>query len=437
MFWAKYACFRTQAIPFFQELVRNQHLSLDELQHVNWSKRQKILAYAYEHSPFYRTKYLGAGLHPGDIKRPEDFERVPCLTREELRTSGDQILIPDAKSGFLTTATTGGSTGVPVRVVFDKRVPTEAIGWRMMNWWGIEPYMDGAFVWRMLRTTHLGQLLNCALWWPTAKLRMDATSMSEASILDFISRFNALRPPLLQGYTGAIHQVALEITKKRLSVHSPVAIWVTSSPMSGVQRQLIESVFRAPVYDQYGSCEVRWYSAECGERNGLHVNYDTVHIEFVDQESHVVPVGEMGDIVVTDLYNTVFPLIRYINGDRGRALPGRCPCGVTLPLMDQVRGRISDLFRLPSGRVISGLTTIFDAFPDAVKQFQVRQGLDASITVLCVPNNEYLKLPDVLRKVRSSLEMKVHNEVTVSVKEVEVIAHDRGKLRFVVSEFSG
>jgi phenylacetate-CoA ligase len=439
IFWAKYRCFRRQAIPFYRELVGNQYLSLDEIQHINWSKRRNLLAYAYERSPFYNKKYLGVGLHPSDVKRPEDFEKVPCLTREELRANGDQILIPDPTSRFLAAKTTGGSTGVPVRVMFDKRVPTEALGWRMMNWWGIEPYMDGAYVWRMLRTSPWGKLLNRVLWWPTAKLKMDAASMSEESIQCFLSKFSAVQPPLLEGYTGAIHHLALEIVKKGLSVHSPKAVWVTASPLSEPQRQLISSAFRAPVYDQYGSCEVGWCAAECRAKNGLHINSDAVHVEFVDRERLAAPVGEMGDIVVTDLYNAVFPLIRYINGDRGRALTGRCACGVALPLMDQVRGRASDLIRLPSGKVISGeyLTTIFDAFPDAVKQFQVRQDIDASITVLYVHNPEYSALPAVLRNVRSGLELKVHREVTVSVKEVNAISHDRGKHRFIISDFAG
>jgi phenylacetate-CoA ligase len=439
IFWAKYRCFRRQAIPFYRNLVRNQYLSSDEIQHINWSKRRNLLADAYERSPFYRKKYISVGLHPSDVKRPEDFEKVPCLTREELRSNGDQILTSDAKSGFLATKTTGGSTGVPVRVMFDKRVPTEAIGWRMMSWWGIEPHMDGAYVWRMQRTTHWGMCLNRVLWWPTAKLRMDAASMSEESMRRFISRFCVMRPPLLQGYTGAIHHLALEIASEGLTVHSPKAVWVTASPMSEAQRQSISRAFRAPVYDQYGSCEVGWYAAECRERNGLHINSDTVHIEFTDRERRAAAAGETGDIVVTDLHNTVFPLIRYVNGDRGRALPGRCACGVALPLMDQVRGRASDMIRLPSGRAISGeyLTTIFDAFPDAVKQFQVRQDADASITVLYVQNSEYSGLPVVLRNVRSSLETKTHHEVTVSLKEAKAISHDRGKHRFVISDFAG
>jgi phenylacetate-CoA ligase len=436
MFWTKYGCFRRQAIPFYRELIRNQYMSLDELQCINWSKRRKLLAFAFEHSPFYHAKYVNAGLCPGDINQPEDFEKVPCVTRENLRISGEHMLIPDAQCRFLSTRTTGGSTGVPVRVVIDKRVPTEAIGWRMMNWWGVEPYMDGGYVLRMPRKGCWEQLVNRAIWWPTRKLRMDASSMSEAAVREFITRFNDLRPPLLQGYAGAIHHVAMAITSQCLSVHSPLAVWVTASPMSEIQRQLIERAFGAPVYDQYGSCEVGWYAAQCREQNGMHINCDTVHVEFVNHSGHAVPVGEMGNVVVTDLHNAVFPMIRYINGDCGRALPGKCRCGVTLPLMDRVRGRVSDMIRLPSGRVISGeyLTTIFDAFPDSVKQFQVRQASDAAITVLCVPNTECNELVSVLSQVRSSLEAKVDYEVLVLVKEVASIAHDRGKLRFVISD---
>jgi len=437
-FWSKYFCVRPQAIAFYRELKKNQFLSADELEHLNWAKRRAMLKHAYEQSPFYRAKYASVGMHPNDIKLAEDFAQVPCLTREDLRNSGDQILIPNSMSRFLGSATTGGSTGIPVRVCYDKRMPLEALGWRMLAWWGIEPYTNGAFVWRLRRTTPWSQFLNNLLWWPTVKLKLDAASMTDQSVHGFLKAYNSLKPPLLQGYAGAIHHLATEVEKLHMDVHPPKAIWVTSSPIAKSQRQSIARAFGAPVYDQYGSCEIGWYSAECSQMDGLHVNHDAVHVEFVDQQFRPVPTGELGDIVATDLHNSVFPMIRYINGDRGRALSRKCNCGVTLPLMDRVQGRISDALRLPSGKFLSGeyLTTIFDACPDAVKQFQVRQAKDSSITILFVPDDAYANRSDALESVKASLEAKVQGEVAVSLAEVDKIVHDKGKLRFIVSEIA-
>ena len=59
------------------------------------------------------------------------------------------------------------------------------------------------------------------------------------------------------------------------------------------------------------------------------------------------------DIVITDLTNRVFPLIRYRLGDRGALLEERCACGNPLPRMMPPDGRTTDLIRLPSGAVLA------------------------------------------------------------------------------------
>lgn len=436
LFKAKYAVSRRQAFPFYRELMHNQRLPPDLLARVNWEKRKRLLEHAISRSPFYREKFRRAGLCPDDFRDPSVFSKIPCLTRDELRQERDRIFTVHLGPRYLVRTSTGGSTGVPVTIFSDRRVPVETVMWRMMSWWGIAPHMDGAYVWRMRRTSRLSRALNALAWWPTTKLRLDASSMDERAILHFFSAFNRLCPPLLQGYTGAISHLAEEVTARGLSVHAPRAVWVTSSPVKAADRERIVRAFRAPVYDQYGCCEVPAIAAECAQQDGLHIHSDTVHVEYVDSDDRPVPEGSPGDIVVTDLTNMVFPLIRYRNGDRGQAMLGRCPCGVTLPRMMPVRGRISDCIRLPSGRTISGefLTTVFDAFPDAVQQFQVRYKPDGPLMILYVPHPACRSLNEILQKVAASLECVVCGEATIRFQQVNVIPHDRGKHHLVVNE---
>jgi len=136
--------------------------------------------------------------------------------------------------------------------------------------------------------------------------------------------------------------------------------------------------------------------------------------------------------LLTNLEDTVFPLIRYENGDRGRWLTGQCACGRTLPMIDSVKGRESESFVLPSGKTINGefLTTIFDSDPDLVSGFRVVQHRDSSITVEFVPSGDEGKIVGLIR----SFAEKIGDEVCVNHKKVESIPHDRGKLRFVIRE---
>ncbi|MFH1039274.1 MAG: hypothetical protein V1789_11470 [PVC group bacterium] len=394
------------------------------------------MKFAWDKVPFYRKKYGSLGLHPNDIKSPDDFCKIPPVTRRELKENFSEMIAGGTRPNEMCVSTTGGSTGVPVKVLHDKRASVETYSWRMMNWWGIDPSMDGAFVWRMRRRGAIDRLVNVCAWYPTRKLRLDAASMTPRALDVFLRKFNQLQPPLLEGYVGSVHHLALYAEQNEITVHSPRAVWVTASPITAVQRQLIERIFRAPVYEEYGSAEVYWLAAQCRCREGLHINWEGRHIEFVDESGRPRPDGETGKILVTDLENYVFPIIRYENRDLGRALAGECPCGVRLPMMGPVRGRTTDMIKLPDGTAVSGayLTTIFDDFPDAVKSFRIIQKADYSLLLKYVPGLPPSDLSPLLEKVRAELVRRTKNQIPLVMEPVEDITHDGGKLNFVASE---
>ena len=428
---------RSGALDLQDRLERDQYLSSDELAEQNWQKALQVLQFAYDHSPFYRQKYRDAGMVPQDVKHPEDWLSVPAVTREEIRENFAAVRVAGVGDASCTRVSTGGSSGVPLQVLHDRRVPIEAAGWRALRWWGCSPWDARAIVSRMTKT-RWRRLLGDIVAWPRNLLVLDASLMTESSMRLFVRSFNALRPSLLEGYVGAMGELAHFVSRTGTRVFSPQAVLVTSAPLTESQRQYIQGIFQAPVYDQYGSCEFYWLAAECRERNGLHVFSDLRRLEFLRDDGSAADVGEIGDVLVTDLRNRVFPLVRYRMGDRGTWRKGICPCGVTLPLMEKIRGRVSDRLRFPDGRSIAGeyLTTIFNGSPMAVTNFQVFQHADGHVTLKCVlgsvPNG--LSIAQATAKL---LQTKAGNTASVQLEIVESIPHDRGKTRFVISEYPG
>lgn len=436
-YFLKYELWNRKAIRYYHELQKQQYLSIDELENINWQKRKSLISYACNKVPYYKKRFKSIGLNPEDIVHPEDYCKVPLLTKDDIRENFDQMISEEAGPGTLRLSTTGGSTGEPLKIMFDKRVPLESLGWRHRGWWGVPPGLNEASVIRRTRERRIDNLVNNILWWPTVRVKLDASSMKIQDVEAFLKRFNRVRPKLIWGYVGAIDHVASFIEENSYNVIPPKAIWVTSSPLSEVQRKRIEKSFRAPVYEQYGCGEVFSISAQCIRREALHIFYDARFIEFIDDSGCSQPVGNIGDIAITDLENYFFPIIRYVNGDMGRALPGKCPCGINLPIMDKVRGRRTDLIKLPNGTCLAeGVTTIFDNFPDAVKAFQVRQAGDYSIKLLYVPNPDADKLSEVLEKVYNKLLESTESQVPITLEAVGAIPHDRGKLRYVISELT-
>ena len=436
IFLAKYSLVKNKSKQYYNELLKNQTLEKDELEQLNWIRTRELLTYAYEHVPFYRNKFVSIDLHPQDITKPIYFQQIPVVQRNDLQEHFSDFISDEASLSNLRLSTTGGSTGKPVKVYHQKNIVRAAAGWRMLSWWGLRSGVDFASVYRDTRTDWKARMISILTWWPTRRIDLNAADLNVDDINFFIEKFNKHRPKLLHGYVGAINHLASFIQDNSITVHSPHAIWVTSAPLTLPQRERIEAAFPAPVYDQYGSCEIYWLAAQCPLKSALHMFADIRKFEFLDPDNNPVRDGEIGKIVITDLENLLFPLIRYEIGDFGRALPGVCECGVKLPLMDQVKGRISDIIRLPNNKVISGeyMTTIFDHAPDMVKQFQVVQKPDFSIEIRVIPNGEYLDIESGLLAVKKKLSFESENLVSVSIKKMEEIPIEKGKVQFIKSE---
>ncbi|MEI7831975.1 MAG: hypothetical protein WCJ56_02085 [bacterium] len=436
-YWAKQWLMQRDALAYYHTLMLQQHASVDEIAEINWLKRKLLLQHSYDTVPFYHSRLTSIGLHPNDIVTPDDWSKIPLLTKDDLRHNLQELVSTTVSAKDIILSSTGGSTGIPVKCYLDRRVPNEPLRWRMQRWWGIAPGTDVAHSWRLPRRSIIARMVNRLLWWPTRRIWLDASKMTTDDTITFIKEFNLLRPPLLQGYVGAIHHLAMFVQDRQLPIHSPKAIWVTAAPLPLVQRSVIERVFNAPVYDQYGCCEVPYLAAQCKERDGLHVFSDAKNVEIVDDSGTPCAVGESGNVAITDLDNWACPLIRYVVGDRGHLIGGKsCTCGINLPLMSSVQGRTTDLIRLPNNDVLCGdfMTTIFDDFPDAVRAFQVIQHRDFGITISYVPNMEYEQRAKEIAMVQKRLVEKIGTQVSISFQPVENIQSDRGKIRYIISE---
>lgn len=418
----------------YSELLRDQALSPAELHTLQSRRAMEMVRWAASSAPFYRERYRGAGLTAGDLDDPAVFASLPILEKDDVRARSADLHTPEATPRTSRFASTGGSTGEPLKLLHDTRVPARTLSWRLFGWWGLSPADNIAHVYRSLRTPRQ-RLKHNLQWWPSRSIEIDAERMDERAVAAFLAGWRRTRPALLLGYVGGIYELALRLEADGIDLPPVKAVGVTAAPITAAQRALMTRVFRAPVYDHYRCGEVPWIAGECTRQQGLHTFGDARLIEVVDGQGRPVAAGQTGDVVVTDLRNRVFPLVRYRLGDRAALLEHTCPCGVGLPLMSSITGRVSEALHLPDGRVVAGegLTAIFDDWPDAVRQYQVHQHADGSVTLRCVRGPD----PDAdaaINRVAALLTDKVRGQVPVRIELVARIEHERGKTRFIVSD---
>jgi len=199
-------------------------------------------------------------------------------------------------------------------------------------------------------------------------------------------------------------------------------------------RKTCKDVLGAKVFDGYGTNELGFIAAECEHHSGLHVENDACVVEITRDGQRVSP-GEEGDITVTNLVNTAFPLIRYNIEDIGKLEADKCPCGSSFPLMRITQGRKSDTFLRSDGAVVPAviikncLETI-----DGVVQAQVIQEKANKFVVNVEKDPTYMK--DPAEEIKSKL-TKVVGPAEIGVIFQSEIPRDHGrKLRYFVSKLT-
>lgn len=412
----------------------NNDLLSENIEQLNFERRKEMVAYAVENSLFYAEKYKNKEGKPV-ISEESDFLKLPPVTRKDLAENFEKFIVNNAQSRNYRKVTSSGSTGRPVSVLHDKHFPYTTLQWRILDWWGIRPYENQAFIFRYRRPL-LKRLGNTLLWWPTKRIFLSGAEMDLNKVRRFVDKINKIKPSLLQGYVDVVYEFALFLLDNNLKIHPPKMVWVTSAPLLERQRKTMEKAFGAPVCDQYGNTEVFTIAAECPEQKGLHIMHDSVHVEVVDHQNKPVPMGETGKILITDLRNRIFPIIRYEIGDRGRLMAQKCSCGIPLPLMDNVRGRQSSTLKTPSGLAVreEHLAILFEKNMQEIREIQLIQKSDYSVEFCYVSSNR--KVNEEIEIILDGLKSKTRNEISIHPKQVEEVQRNGQKKPLIVSQLN-
>jgi phenylacetate-CoA ligase len=436
-FLKRYGLFKKGAAKDFHNALENQFLKEEELAHFSWIKTKKMLQHAYRHVPWYKRKFDAIGLRPEDITEPTHYSQVPVLKRVDLVTHFKDFVAEGYQENKLHIITTGGSSGNPLKIGVDPTRIREIQKWQMLSWWGLSPNTDMASIYRPIKIGRSKQIALSFINWPRKFLPLDASLLSDQNIIDFLTGFKKYKPKVLHGYLGALDRIAdYVLTNTIENLPSPKVIWSTAAPLTKIQSQKISKAFGSQVCDQYGCSEMYFVAAACPNNHGMHQFADTVYMEVVDQTNHPVSKGVSGKLLLTNLDEFAFPLIRYENGDTGKWLTTSCSCGIHLPLMGHVKGRTADSLELPDGSVLSGeyLTTIFDDWTDEVSKFQIIQKKDKGIILRIVPHKGSRNVNEALDHVRKQLEFKINHQVSIELDITDEIKSANGKLKYIIKE---
>ena len=169
---------------------------------------------------------------------------------------------------------------------------------------------------------------------------------------------------------------------------------------------------------------------ECRKHAGYHINIDSAVTEFLEGDEEVAS-GERGEVVCTGLTNFAMPLIRYRLNDVAIPIDDECTCGVKLPLLKSVEGRMNDFLIASDGRRVPPARFYPFPFDDyvGIKQFKVVQDRRDRLVVQLIVE-EALFDYSRLNKARLKLQELFGVDMQVDFDIVDKIEMDKtGKMR--------
>lgn len=339
-------------------LRREERLSPADAAALGLRRLGDLVSHAAARVPYYRDPLANRQLARanGEID-PMRFAELPLLDKETIRRNFHALRSDDLAQRRWFETSSGGSTGVPVRVVQDAEyaVWAAAVKLRFDEWTGYRPGRPRAILWGSerdllfggeTRRRRLGRWLRNETW-------TNAFRMTPGDMRALAARLATRPPAQILAYAGALYELAAFAEREGLSLGGPDALLTSAGPLYPHMRTTLERAFRVPVFDRYGCREVGDIACECEAHRGLHVSLSTHYLEIVRPDGSPADPGESGEIVVTCLVNRAMPLLRYRIGDLGAWEQGACPCGRGWPRLRAVEGRLVETLVRADGGIVS------------------------------------------------------------------------------------
>lgn len=325
-------------------------------QQVRDQRLATMVRHAFARCPFYRERY--------NLDQVESFSGIadlaglPTVSRRDLQRDKRGFVARGATADRdYDVAQTSGSTGEPIQVLkdllshrfyglvakqavrrFGAEVPFRALRPSIVFLSGLGGRENGKKLQAALGYSRMYQLALEGEDWdgPRQILELLASidafvlSSDPASLMQLIDHCRAHDPD------------------GRLLVR-PRLIYSTSRPLLAATRREIEAFFGCPIVDTYSVTEMGPVAMQCPSGQGFHVEGLAAVVECLRPDGTPARPGEVGELVLTNLRNPVFPLIRYRVGDHGSLAEGACSCGSAFPRIAAMISRAGVSFVRPDG----------------------------------------------------------------------------------------
>ena len=356
------------------------------------------------------------------------LEELPVVNKDSFRENYEDFrseLYRDAKTNRVMT--TSGSTGTPLSMIQDLnkiRMNTgDSIFLGALGNYRIGEKMAFIRVWVNNVSKSKMQLMM------ENSIMMDSSSLSDSSIMEMLRCIRSEKVKCLIGYASALEEISKYIEREKpymgdFAVHSIIPISETMP--EGVRAQLSEQ-FRCPVQSWYSNEENGVMGIQERDSASYYINSESYYYEILKMDSDERAAdGELGRVVITDLTNYAFPIIRYDNGDT--AVAHREKKGDRFRLyLDEIYGRRSDQLYDTEGNVVTPYVITNNLWNvEGVRQYRFLQLGPREYELRLNGDKDKMDVEDMLSRIKPAFGEDAEIEVTY-VDEIPVLASGKRK----------
>lgn len=353
------------------ELNKTEYYNESQIKNYQNIKLQLLINHAYRNVPFYKELFDKNGIKPEDIKTVEDLKKIPILEKSDIQNNYYNLSANNVPKVYNRTTT--GSTGMPLKLLYDKKSKLieialmerfsagigKAIGSRQIILWG---RVNNS---RKVRFKQFVQKIFYNIE------TINVYKLDDKGYSDIAGELSKCPNIHLRGYTNSIYMLACKLSDSKTTVNID-AVSVTAEKLHKFQRDLIEKHLTKNLYDQYGCGETNSLAFECNHHKGLHHAFEHSILEIANDDGSIA--NKEGAALITNLDNFAMPLIRYRNGDIIKLSDQACTCGRSGLLIESIQGRLYDFIEGTNG------VNVHSAFLDHVlddsglfSKFKVRE----------------------------------------------------------------
>jgi phenylacetate-CoA ligase len=401
------------------------------------------LKYLDAHSPFYQTMFREHGVDIANITL-DSMVAIPFTDKTILGEHNDSFLaVPQAQivDIVLSSGTTGRSTKVSYtendlrRLAYNEEISFASCGVNSDDVVLLTCTIDRCFIAGLAYFSGVRSL-------GAAAIRNGLSSVE--SHLEIIRR---LKPTVIVGVPSFLHKLgqflqgegldpALSGVKKLVCIGEPIRDKNLRFLKLGEQLELL---WGANIYSTYASSETITSFCECTAQQGGHLHPDLAVVEIINDQGDVLPVGEIGEVVVTPMGIEGMPLVRFKTGDVSFLNDEPCSCGRNSLRLGPILGRKNHMIKLKGTTLYpNSINAVLDTLP-GINDYYVNvtsdNDLSDVVTVFVSVGDETRTAQMIMDKLQAHL--RVRPDVVITNDEQiksKVFAGNPRKLNRFVDE---